>query len=825
MRIDQRFLPYGVSIGLTAIALLLTLSLEPFLTQSVSAFFFVAITVSTWYGGLKPGFVTIVLSTLAINQFFVHPLGQFTDITTSDLIRLATFCLVAIVIHLLSHNLRNSKRRVEQLSQQLLEESADRLRTALNAAQMGMWDWNLVTGEINWSPEHEQLFGLTPGAFDGIYKTFESYLHPDDRETVNQAVQQALQTHSSYQNEFRVVWADGSIHWIEGRGHAFYDETGQPVRMTGTAMAIDARKQAEAALRQSEQRYRSLVHASAQIVWTADADGRATAAPIGWDWEEMTGQPEAEHLRRGWLDVVHPDDRDRSLQHWLESCTHSTLYETEYRLRMKDGSYRDFAVRGVPILDADGNISEWIGTCTDITERKQAELALRKSEQQLKLALEAAHAGAWTWELTTNKQYWSEELYRVFGLEPGSVNPSYENADKRLHPEDREWVGTEVAKAIEQGKNTNLEHRILLPDGTVRWVNGISQMFLDESGQPETLAGLVVDITERKLAEIALRESEAKFRLLAETIEEVFLIQSADYSQTFYISPAYERIWERSCESLYENPAAWIESVYPEDRDNLFAQMQQVMSGEICRTEYRMIKPSGELRWIGVQAFPVFDEAGQIYRLIASAQDITDRKQAQAALQESQIQLQRQLAEIETIYQSAPIGLNVVDTELRFVRINQRLAQMNGFPVEAHIGRTVRELLPDLADAAEQLLGSILETGEPLLNVEISGETPAQPGVQRTWLESFLPLKDGDQIIGISTVCEEITERKRIEAERQQAEEELKRAKEELEFRVAERTAKLTEVNDRLLVTLLHQQQIEASLRQSEEKFRQLAEN
>ncbi|MEA5451538.1 PAS domain S-box protein [Leptolyngbya sp. CCNP1308] len=160
-----------------------------------------------------------------------------------------------------------------------------------------------------------------------------------------------------------------------------------------------------------------------------------------------------------------------------------------------------------------------------------------------------------------------------------------------------------------------------------------------------------------------------------------------------------------------------------------------------------------------------------------------------------QRQVQQQLAEIETIYQSAPIGLGVLDRELRFVRVNQRLADMNGLPIDAHLGRTVRDLLPNLADQAEAMLRPILETSEPLLNVEISGETPAQPGVQRAWVESFWPLKDGDRMIGISIVCEEVTDRKRMEAERQQALDDLRQAKDELEQRVAERTAELSEIN------------------------------
>lgn len=143
--------------------------------------------------------------------------------------------------------------------------------------------------------------------------------------------------------------------------------------------------------------------------------------------------------------------------------------------------------------------------------------------------------------------------------------------------------------------------------------------------------------------------------------------------------------------------------------------------------------------------------------------EIEKRQQSEARLNESRQELQQQLTEIETIYRSAPVGLNVLDTDLRFVRINERLAEMNGLPVAAHIGRTIRELLPDIADTAEQLLAPILETGEPLLNVEIQGETPAQPGIKRIWKENFLPLKDGERVIGISTVCEEITERRRAE--------------------------------------------------------------
>jgi PAS domain S-box-containing protein len=122
----------------------------------------------------------------------------------------------------------------------------ERLQVVLEAARMGMWDWNLVSGEITWSREHEALFGLATGSFDGNYKTFDNCLYPDDRDSFNQAINHALETCGQYHHEFRVRWADGSLHWIEGRGKAFYNENGQPIRMIGTVMGIDDRKQIDA---------------------------------------------------------------------------------------------------------------------------------------------------------------------------------------------------------------------------------------------------------------------------------------------------------------------------------------------------------------------------------------------------------------------------------------------------------------------------------------------------------------------------------------------------------------------------------------------------
>ena len=146
--------------------------------------------------------------------------------------------------------------------------------------------------------------------------------------------------------------------------------------------------------------------------------------------------------------------------------------------------------------------------------------------------------------------------------------------------------------------------------------------------------------------------------------------------------------------------------------------------------------------------------------LIPAIRRAAKHKPMEQALRESEETARRQLAEIDSIYGSAPIGLAVLDSELRYVRINDRLAQMNGIPAAAHIGKTVRELLPDLADQAEAIYRDIVSTGEPLLDIEFSGTTPAEPDRARTWLANWLPLRDsGGQVIGMNVVTHEVTER------------------------------------------------------------------
>ena len=287
-------------------------------------------------------------------------------------------CEIEIALELRSAIVGIVLRKADELA-----KVNQQLTLALSAAQMGIWDWDLLTNQITWSSGHEQLFGLEPGMFEGNYAAFEACVYPEDRESIALAVEQARLEGQDYHHQFRVVWADGSIHWIEAKGKFFYDAEGNAVRMLGTVMEISDRIARESQLRLLE----SVVISTNDAVLITEAEPIDEPGPrivyvnpaftqmTGYTLEEVLGKTprilQGEKTDRTALDRIRT-----ALQNWQSVRVDLVNYR-------KDGSHFWVELSIVPVADETGWYTNWVAVQRDITQRKQTEAALQQLNQGL----------------------------------------------------------------------------------------------------------------------------------------------------------------------------------------------------------------------------------------------------------------------------------------------------------------------------------------------------------------------------------------------------------------------------------------------------------
>lgn len=289
----------------------------------------------------------------------------------------------------------------------------------------------------------------------------------------------------------------------------------------------DHRFESAESLRRSEQRYRSLALATASIVWTTDPEGRLTEPSPSW--EEFTGQTYAQYSGAGWTAAVHPQDLERVLRTWDEALSNRSLYAIEYRIRRRDGQWRHMLVRGVPVVEDGGEVREWVGACTDITERIAAEEELRKaqrqiarqlevtsgiadtladSEQRLRLVVDAGKMATWEWTVGSDAIEFSPAMEELHGIPISTFGGDLPAFLANVHPEDRDMVSQCLLATLERRIEHQIEYRVVLPDGGARWIEGRGKLFTDMTGKPQRVIGVCMDITPRKWAEQAQRRTK-----------------------------------------------------------------------------------------------------------------------------------------------------------------------------------------------------------------------------------------------------------------------------------------------------------------------------
>jgi PAS domain S-box-containing protein len=394
-------------------------------------------------------------------------------------------------------------------AQEALRASEERLRLAQQAARIGTFEWNIRTGVNTWTPELESMYGLPTGGFGGTQTAFENLVHPDDRARVIELVDDAMKTGQPTTGEWRVVWADGSIHWIAGRWQVFMNEAGEPARMIGANIDVTDRKVAEQELATANERLHLAIDSGSVGGWDFDLKtgqnvwfGKAHAQ-LGMAQDETLGSV-AEFWAR-----VHEDDRARLEQALKVSNEKHEEFAEDFRVVWRDGTAHWLRSRGRHYYSANGQPERMLGISLDITQSKQAEQELRESEQRLRLATQAGRMYAYDWDVTKDVVVRSSEHVKILGLREPMHFPQQQFVDK-IHPDDRPKFLAAIAGLTPENPTGQVTYRALASDGTLVWLKSNGCGFFDAEGRLLRVIGMVADVTDQKLAEEALSKMTRK---------------------------------------------------------------------------------------------------------------------------------------------------------------------------------------------------------------------------------------------------------------------------------------------------------------------------
>ena len=437
-------------------------------------------------GSFSASVVLSIVAAVCLNYFFAPPLFDLRVADPDDIVRIAAFLTTSLVVTALT----TKRKRVEAE----LGKSKARLEEAQRIAHVGWWERDFSTAQVALSDEVCRIFGVQPVDLPEWHGRWLELIHPDDRPRVAEAAEAAVRGGPRYDVEYRVVRPDGAERIIHSQGDVTWDRSGRPLRQFGVLQDITELRQAEQELRASEARFRTFVDHATDAFFLLDDDwtildvNRQACDGLGYSREELIGR--------------HKSDFDvgldgTSIQRLKQRMVAGEAITFETRHRRKDGTSFPVEVR-VDQFEQGGR--RYLCLVRDITERKRAEDALRRSEAYLAEAQRLSHTGTLAFNATA-PVYWSEESYRIWRFDPLQGLPNREAVLQRIHPDDRERVDVETEEAVRQKRDFVLEFRIVLPDGTVKYIESTGRPLLSADGELVEMVATHVDVTERKRAQ------------------------------------------------------------------------------------------------------------------------------------------------------------------------------------------------------------------------------------------------------------------------------------------------------------------------------------
>jgi PAS domain S-box-containing protein len=542
-----------------------------------------------------------------------------------------------------------------------LEESNARLEEAQRVAHVGHWEWDLEANEVVWSDETYRIFGLKPQERPMDLASVRAMVHPDDQESLYGGVDVDLSAGANPIAEFRIVRPSGEIRTVHAitskrRSAPPVDSNGEASerarKLFGTVQDITENKRVE---EERQVLSRDLQESNARL-----EQGQRLVHMGYYEWNLVTGRVvwSAELYRIYGLspqdapidmalvsEMIHPDDRDRVFRESNEAIRSGVPAVAEHRVIRPDGDVRTVHGLGTVKRDAAGRACEMFGTVQDITDRKRAEEALQRSQFYLSEGERLAHMGSWAFN--DSAHYWSEELYKIYGLDPKNGAPTLEQYLALIHPQDRASIAESLKLMLEEHRGFDRIERIVRPDGQQRYLRAVAVPVV-EQGVFKGFIGTTMDVTEQELLTQELRRERA---YLAEAQG---LAHIGSWVANFHTGKSYhmsDEIYRLHGFDPNQGPLAlehFLKTIHPDDEPVVKGALTKAI---LARTdyeipEYRICLSDGSIRFL--RTIGHHNSSGEIGEYVGITMDITERKRAEAE-REKLRQLEADLGRINRV--------------------------------------------------------------------------------------------------------------------------------------------------------------------------------
>jgi PAS domain S-box-containing protein len=588
-----------------------------------------------------------------------------------------------------------------KLALETLRKNEALMGLAADAARLTYAEFDFKSGRMQRAGNFTQVMGYVPSpavartGLSTVTAELLDHIAPEDRALFQATHRDFVAGKRDGFATYRIIGDDGLERWIAGRWLAEVDAEGQPSRGVAVHLDVTARKHAEQALRDSLKEIIDLKVALDEhaIVSFTDPKGAITyvnekfCAASKYSREELLGKNQR-IVNSGF----HPREFFRDLWNTIAS---GRAWRGEIKNRARDGSFYWVNTTIVPFLDAQGNPRQYVSIRTDITDRKRAEERLLENQQRVQLAMEATGVGVWEWNVRSNVLSWDAQMFVIYGIKPSADGLlSYEAWSSSLLPEERVEQEELLQRHAREGGTHRREFRIRRQDdGEIRILQAIETIRVNATGAAEWFVGTNLDVTESRRAERALQESDERLRVA---------LSGAKAAAWQWNVRTNELVWSPECYELYGRELAryelWRDCLHPDDlrpTERAIAEVLEQKTGEY-RTEYRVIRPNGEVRWLSALGRVTCDFDGSPLHLAGINLDITDQKRAEQRLAESETRFRlAQEASLDAFVIYEPVwdaGARVRD--LKFLYVNPMAARLYRGTPEKMVGRALSEILP-----------------------------------------------------------------------------------------------------------------------------------